>query len=95
MKHSEERLGAAWVHFNKWEWDDIFDPKPDNYDKLPHFLKEGECQHTYLRPQMEKVERAFADMMASKYWWIIELGRTEKEWKDWYFSPERTEIDFW
>lgn len=33
---------------------------------------------------MHAVRDALGDMGASRAWWMIKLGRTEQQWREWY-----------
>lgn len=94
--HGEDRLGLAYCRLNSWKWDELFGPKPDEFEDLPDYNRPGEAKKTkedYIAPIMRSIEQNCPDMLLSRCWWIFELGKTEEEWFAWYFGKrlERTD----
>lgn len=90
QKHfTEERLALAWVRANGWTWDEeVLGPKPDGYDELPMNSEMGESKYSVIDPRMIEIERELVNTVTSKYWWIYQLGRTEKEWEEWWLNGD-------
>ena len=85
---SDERLGVAWVHLNAWKWDCLFGQQPEKFDSLRNDEK-----HKIIYPLMQMIEDEFSHRATSKAWWVHELGKTEDEWRCWYFGKERTKFE--
>ena len=91
---SDDRLGLAWTRLNTYKWDCLFGQEPKGFSNLPNFSKNGEKDKcTIIRPLMKEIEDEFAHRATSKAWWIHELGRTEDEWRRWYFGKEEVEFE--
>ena len=38
--------------------------------------------------RMIEIERELVNTVTSKYWWIYQLGQTEKEWEEWWLNGD-------
>lgn len=81
MNVTEERLGIAFCNLNTWKWDDLLGPKPKNFDFMTCDQK-----MPIIRPAIALIESVIGEDNTNKWWWIIELGRTESEWRAWYYG---------
>lgn len=83
----EERLGLAYCRFNCWQWDDIFCPCPEGFYDLPRFSdKPGVLtREKYIRRPRKQIKEYLGEAKTSMYWWKFALGRSESEWREWYF----------
>lgn len=83
----EERLGLAYCRFNCWQWDDIFCPCPEGFYDLPRFSNGAGVltREKYIRRPKKQIEEYLGKTKTSMYWWKFELGRSESEWREWYF----------
>lgn len=87
-----DRLGFAACRLNRWEWDELLGPKPQRFDALPDFdrrtfrffRKPIRTKNDYIRPAMHFIIRTIGEENFSRCWWLYELGKTEKEWRQWY-----------
>ena len=91
-----ERLGLAYCRLNCWEWDDFIGEKPKDFDKCAYssknpiirFLKGQHSKSYYITPAVRAIEKAIGEAEVSRCWWKFTLGRTDKEWAEWYFSTQ-------
>ena len=78
---SVARLGKAYVRMNSFEWDDICGPKPEGFDEMPDKEK-------YKLPAFDsafrKIQLYLTREQMSMFWWILGLGKTYDEWREWY-----------
>lgn len=92
---SVDRLGLAWCRLNSGEWDNIIGDKPSMFDSLPDSPRgwrrifHRPTKSTYLLPAMAAINATIGEENISRCWWVFALGRTEAQWRDWYFSPKR------
>ena len=42
----------------------------------------------YITPAVRAIEKAIGEAEVSRCWWKFTLGRTDKEWAEWYFSTQ-------
>ena len=76
-----DRLGLAYCRLNSYEWDDILGEKPKN-------IRQELCMK-----KMMAIQEIIGSANTNRCWWKFELGRTEDEWRAWYYkkhSPEPT-----
>lgn len=81
----KERLGLAFCRLNSWLWDDIVGECPKNFYSLPHHSEDGKSRSAYITVPLRKIVVKLGEEDSSKYWWLYGLGRTESEWREWYF----------
>lgn len=89
----EDRLGLAYCRLNFFQWDELFGPKPDGFEDLPNYNGPGKTKHDYIAPIMRSIDLNYSDMLMSRAWWLFGLGRTEEEWRLWYFYERLKRTD--
>lgn len=76
-----DRLGLAYCRLNSYEWDDLLAGEP------------ATDTSTCCRKMMA-IQEIIGEANTSRCWWKFNLGRTEDEWREWYYnkqySPEPT-----
>ena len=89
----EERLGLAYCRLNGWEWDELFGPKPEGWDKMPEYeypytlgtkRKVYPTKFDYAKPMLFAIEKILGDAKCSYYHWRFNLGKSYEEWLQWY-----------
>lgn len=88
-----DRLGLACCRMNCWQWDELFGPKPEGFDELPNSSESSRSKYQYIRPVMEEISSVFPEILQSRAWWIFDLGKTEEEWRNWYFQSIQERAD--
>ena len=69
---------------------------PKDFDKCAYssknpiirFLKGQHSKSYYITPAVRAIEKAIGEAEVSRCWWKFTLGRTDKEWAEWYFSTQ-------
>lgn len=84
----EERLGLAYCRLNSWQWDDLFGPCPEGFYDLPYSSgKPGVLtRDVYTQRPKEQIRAELGIAKVSMYWWKFILGKSEEEWKRWYYT---------
>lgn len=82
---NEEDLGRAWVHANQWQWDELFGDPPPGFDEMPDW-GDHPSKREFLSPKMRLIESLIGCVGTSRAWWLYYLGRSEAEWRKWYFT---------
>ena len=81
---SEKRLGQVYCNLNCWRWDDLLGPKPEGFDFMSHDEK-----HRVINPAFNLILSILGETAANKWWWILELGRSEQDWVAWRLGDDR------
>lgn len=90
----EERLGLAYCRFNSGLWDDIFSSCPEGFYELPLTSdKPGVLtRRTYTAAPREQIRKMLSEAQRSMYWWKFAVGKTEEEWRRWYYIDRPREL---
>lgn len=82
-----DRLGLAYCRLNSYRWDDYIGEKPEGFDELSnHDSRKPITKSDYVRPILKEIKKTIGEANVSRCWWLFELGRTEEEWKEWYYK---------
>ena len=85
----KERLGLAYVILNNWGWDDFIGEKPDGFDNMPYWDKDGKNPQTreyYICPKMSEIKEEIGEAACSRYWWKFALKKGFIPWFIWYYT---------
>lgn len=90
----EERLGLAYCRFNNGLWDDIFAPCPEGFYDLPIISgKPGVLtRRAYTATPREQIRGMLSEEQLDMYRWKFNLGKTEEEWRQWYYIDRPKEL---
>lgn len=81
-----DRLGLAWCRLNCFEWDELVGTKPSGFNMLPEFAEDNApSKYQFVIPEMNKIENVIDKANLNRYWWMFALGRSEEEWREWYW----------
>lgn len=83
---SKDRYGQAYVNMNLFIWDPIFNNMPKNWVNMSDTEK-IKCKA--FQRNMKKLLDILSPMEQSKYWWTLKLGKTEKEWKQYWEAKQK------
>lgn len=86
-----DRLGLAFCRFNNWLWDDIVGECPKVFYNLPHCSENGRSRDEYIKIPLSEITAKLGEENCSKYWWLYSMGKTENEWREWYFGERLKE----
>ena len=83
----EERLGLAYCRLNSYLWDELIAPCPEGFYDLPCFSNGAGVltREKYIRRPRKQIKEYLGEAKTSMYWWKFALGRSESEWREWYF----------
>lgn len=83
----EERLGLAYCRLNSYLWDELIAPCPEGFYDLPCFSNGAGVltREKYTRRPKKQIKEYLGEAKTSMYWWKFALGRSESEWREWYF----------
>ena len=90
----EERLGLAYCRFNNGLWDDIFASCPEGFYNLPLISdKPGVLtRRAYTATPREQIRGMLSEEQLDMYRWKFNLGKTEEEWRQWYYIDRPREL---
>lgn len=82
-----DRLGLAYCRLNSYEWDEILGEPPAVYG------------HKVLYAKMMAIEEIIGKANTSRCWWKFSIGKTEEEWREWYYKrylpePATDHVDY-
>ena len=90
-KYTMDELASFYAHTNAWEWPtEILGPEPWYWEKARttgSIKKLCNCQR--IRKIFHKLEKIVPRELQSRAWWLEILGRTEEEWRDWWYEIGR------
>lgn len=75
-----DRLGLAWCRLNKGEWD----------EELLGAMPDGVDEQQARWNAMVGIEEIIGKANVSRYWNLLECGKTDEEWLRWYLMGSRT-----
>ena len=84
------RLAIAANKLNQWEWDYYLGDKPEGWDDLPNWSKEGKNDKCKLvGPMIDDIERQVGEWRTSWAHWKYNLYSDFFKWLWWYNTAHR------
>ena len=89
-KYTMEELASLHAHTNCWEWPtEILGPEPWYWEEArnTNSRKLHNCKR--FTKFFNKLDKIVPRVLQSRAWWLEILGRTEDEWRFWWYDIGR------
>ena len=89
-KYTMDELASLHAHTNCWEWPtEILGPEPWYWEEARNTNSKKLSNCKRFEKFFKKLEKIVPPVLKSHAWWIEILGRTEIEWRDYWWDVGR------
>ena len=89
-KYTIDELASLYAHTNTWEWPtEILGPEPWYWEEARKTNSKALSRCKRIMKLFHKLEKIVPRELQSRAWWVEILGRTEEEWRLWYYGIRR------